>query len=868
MHPHPKPVFPGVFLYLYLCLLASALATLPCPGAPRDTGSDRFLHVSLETGNPVHVLKAGEENKSGLKVKNTVSGKEGKTKIFVEYHISDSGQNIIKTEKLALDLASQEETFIKFPPPPAFGVYYVDTTIGTPAMDEEPVKKRFSYAYMKPSGPTPGPATGFLFRVCSHPQRHSREHQEREALAAALCGIKIIREDIDWGRIQRTGPETWNFSSFDNVVETFGAYGLEIQAIYSYVPAWAVARDWKPHRPDRQGRGRPDYEHWRRFIRAFADRYKDKLRYVEVWNEPDLTGFANFSAEEYIELLKVAWTETRAANPALKVLTGGFAGMPEALSAHASIKPDVLPKTLRDGKNHYDVIAFHGHGSFANYQRQVESLLALKEKLALPQPWYANETAETSLRIGELAQAIILYKKFLYSWAKGSIGYNWYDLRDDGFSATDVEHHFGLLTRDFYPKAAYPVYNMLGNYYKDGHFVEQPDLGKDLHGYLYKARNGDYLLANWNEAPSGQDRLLMLGGITGAASRVDIFGNEEPLPVINGSLMLEITPRPFTLKISGQTAAPRLIGECLRPRGEFLVNPGAPMVFEYELINPTARTRTFELQFEVPPGLVVRRAERKVAVKPRETAIYKLELQATPAFDAAATGAPLTTKTRFLLDGQWTGEMNTPLKPVITCPATGDFAEEPAFVMETGAQVTTLAPNAPWTSRLFWSGPDDLGARVWLACGRDKLLLKVVVRDDKHYQPHTGADVWKGDNVQIAIRLPRQNAMWEIGLTHRADTTSETWCWFAPRGFDAAAAVAGKILLETTRDETGKNTTYLATIPFDAIGLTEAICQSGFRFNLLVNDNDGEMRESILSIAPGIGASKTAGHFPMISFRE
>ncbi len=72
--------------------------------------------------------------------------------------------------------------------------------------------------------------------------------------------------------------------------------------------------------------------------------------------------------------------------------------------------------------------------------------------------------------------------------------------------------------------------------------------------------------------------------------------------------------------------------------------------------------------------------------------------------------------------------------------------------------------------------------------------------------------------------------------------------------------------LETGRDEERKRTLYEAVIPFAAVGLTEEAAGRGFRFNLLINDNDGEMRESFIAVAPGLGDSKNTDFFPVVSF--
>ena len=120
-----------------------------------------------------------------------------------------------------------------------------------------------------------------------------------------------------------------------------------------------------------------------------------------------------------------------------------------------------------------------------------------------------------------------------------------------------------------------------------------------------------------------------------------------------------------------------------------------------------------------------------------------------------------------------------------------------------------------------------------------------------------------GDNVQFALELPNQNGGWEFGLTRLSDGSSESWCWSAPEGFLPENA-ARQIRLQTSRAE--KVTAYDAKIPFSAVGLTREMLNHGFRFNLLVNDNDGEGRRGWIAIAPGIGERKDPSLFPFVMF--
>jgi len=212
----------------------------------------------------------------------------------------------------------------------------------------------------------------------------------------------------------------------------------------------------------------------------------------------------------------------------------------------------------------------------------------------------------------------------------------------------------------------------------------------------------------------------------------------------------------------------------------------------------------------------------------------------------------------------WTGTLPREVRTTISIPDSR-FSSAPTFDLRDASQVTRLVPSAHENEPYYWKDPDDLSARIWLGRDPSNLLLKVIVTDDVHMQPYRGSGVYNGDNVQLALQLPEQSGLWEIGLTLRDDGRSEAFVWLAPDGFDPVQT-ATAIKLTANREESARTTTYEATIPFSAIGLSGDAGRRGFRFNLLVNDNDGSVRESYICIAPGIADSKSPQQYPTVSF--
>ena len=815
--------------------------------------SGEHAAISLRTGHRLNLLLPERKTPPELVIRNT--GLEP-LELTGTLTISDAGDGI-RTEPVSCRIAPGGEAMLPLPGDyMQQGWWKVDYRLKGASGKEFAGTHRF--ARMNPAGPTPERAQEFLFGLCGHPERFSPEEAELEALAAGLCGAKILRTDFAWGRIQPQ-RDRWNFSVYDRLVDVFGRNGVELQCLLGYSVPWAVPASYKPKNPEVKGRpGLPDYDDFAKFAGTVADRYKDRIRYFEIWNEPDLIGFANFSAESYMELLRRGYGAVKKAAPEAKVMNGGIAAVHTNNSGRPNHNNGLFELLLADGGKHFDLFAFHGHGAFKPYVGQLREL----RKYGLtgpgaPRPWYSNETAESSAAIGERKQAASVFKKLLYAWANGAMGYNWYLLREKSYYPLGHhERHFGLITAEFEPKPAYVTYNMLANTYKGGKFLRTVDLAPGVYGCLFENPTGQGLLALWNE---GTARTVLLAGLPAGTTRIDLFGNEQPLPVRDGMAYLRISEQPFTLWM------PEVPEEKIRIGGEVLtgrlpqqlaVPSGGTGELALQLANPLSRPLALEIRAAAPEHLTVAPAAHAVTLPAKGDATVRLRLTADREFKATPTAPALF---RFSV---------TPagLSPeTITLPVVNRLPEgEPLFRLGKAEQYHSFVESAPGNEPLYWKGPEDLGANVFLSCEGKHLLLRAEVRDDVHVQPYRGSDVWQGDGIQFALRLPGQDKLWKFGLTRLADGKPEVYCWSRPAGFSGTVS---SIRLETARDEVKKTTVYRAEIPFRAIGMTPENAANGFRFNLIVNDNDGNLREGFLAAAPGLGVGDDEAAWPIVNLR-
>ncbi len=804
---------------------------------------ERCTSISLDTGHPLHLLLPDQNLQPTLVVKNIgdISAELSRS-LKITDHLE-----AVRTEQVSAVVPANGETQITIPGDyTQLGWWMVDYQLKSSSGKEYSGTHRFGR--MNPAGSTPGRAEEFLFGLCGHPigsLRKSPQIFEMEAQAAGICGAKILRTGFAWVHIQPQ-PDRWDFSLYDRLVDTYGRNGVEIEAILgANLPSWAVPADCK-NNPNPSKNSLPDAGDYAKFAGTVAKHYLNLIKYYEIYNEPDLRGFANFPFESYMTLLRSGYDAIKRSAPNAVVMNGGIAGVHSNAGGNPKHNNGWVELLRADGGKHFDRFAFHAHGSFNAYADELRQLNQW-ELIGpnAPRPWYSNETAATSVKIGEHRQAEILFKKFLYAWSEGAMGYNWYLLREkDNFPIGHSERHFGLITAEFEPKPAYLTYNMLANVYKGSRFRRRVELAPNINACLFENTQGDGLLALWCENASYQ---LLLAGLSDKTTRIDLFGNEKPITVNQGVAWLNISRNPFTLRI------PQIATHDIRNGGSFfattiprqlVVPAGGTGELTLPLVNPLSHSVSLEVRTEEPQGLTVSPSHQTVHLNSGRHEIVRIRIVAGSGFNATPT-QPAILRYSVTPTGQ---VADVALLPVVSHISGND----PLFCLNQATQYRTLVETIPENEPLYWSGPRDLSANVYLSRKGEALQLRVIVTDDKHVQPYRGSEVWNGDNVQFTLSLPEQNGFWKFGLTRLADGSSETYCWDTPAGFKADAST---IRLETQRNEDKKITVYRAEIPFKAVGLTATTVKTGFRFNLIVNDNDGNRREGFIGIASGLGTN-------------
>ena len=164
--------------------------------------------------------------------------------------------------------------------------------------------------------------------------------------------------DKDWngefGLDPDTPPEEWNW---DTRVETAIKEGRKTFVCALSVPyfPWMREKEYDASYMNKtypwgKAGGRPNFERYRQFIKALAERYKGKVRIYELDNEPNTVSYSGKPAADYADVMKVGGDAIHAADPDAKVF--GISGTAQFV--------DFIKDSLATGAvKHIDGVSWH-----------------------------------------------------------------------------------------------------------------------------------------------------------------------------------------------------------------------------------------------------------------------------------------------------------------------------------------------------------------------------------------------------------------------------------------------------------------------------------------------------------------------------
>ena len=771
---------------------------------------------------------------------------------FVVRHQAD-GEVMRRT--ISRTFEPNERFHVDLPHPDKSFVYYVDTIIGRIAGNNAfSYSRTYSYGSMRPARRTRPAADGeFRFSMCTHFSHYSWEEMIRMADYMEYAGLNCVRGGpTTYWCYKSPSHDVWHENQVcDRLTDELIARGIEPMGELGYPPGWATDPEMKAKGIG----GYPRLDEYEKFCERYVREKKGKVRLFECINEPNLK--KGWTAELYGTYEAAAYRGLKKGNPDALLKSGEWAGFQNGT-------PD---QHYARQKDTFDIMAFHYHMFFEQDVGSVQHIRSIIKKNGLKQPWFADECARGTC--DDHLSALTYFRKLIYSWANGTIGYTWYNLRMKGWGAKEGELTFGIITPDFGPREAYLTCNMICGTFRYAKFVEDVDLKPDLMAFRFERADTDVALVPfWGMSRNFGVQTVFARTDAKRAELIDIVGNVTPLEIRGGVVALPAGPDPYTLRLAGAKSSLEKAGP-LSESDRVLVfaGGGEEAKVRFTLRNPYPAPVRWNIAVSAPENVRATPATHEAAIPAGGEIPFDVAFAVGK--DYSSGDGPRTVRLA-VKGGGFDGATE-----YRTFPASRATPKKAASFTATSREMyVSFIEGLPNVDHLYWSGASDLGAYLYVFYpGGDSLHLRVCVDDDRHVPVMEKKSTWQGDGLQVLLSLPGQAGMWEINLAVSEDLKTPLCdIGAAPVGFDGDA-LGGKVRIRASRNEKvyTKTLWYDIYLPFKDFGISrEALLREGLRWNVMVNDRDYDRREGYISIIPSTYTCppKDPDKFPLVVFGQ
>lgn len=324
-------------------------------------------------------------------------------------------------------------------------------------------------------------------------QEVESEKRLRSLQMARAAGFRFIRQEFQWEDIEihakddfidrrnvAEGIDAW--AKYDDIVARAQQSGIEIIARLSNPPSWSRAQ------PDEVvGSLAPpdDFDDFADFAAGVAGRYDGRIRYFQIWNEPngnDEWGFQDVDPEAYTDLLCRAHERIKQIDPEAVVLAGALT--PTLAMDGRNVNDLVyLQRMYNAGAAAcFDVMSAQGYGlwSGALDQRLRPTVINFQHHLLLRDLMVANGDGHKPIWISEMGWNVVphdiearfgrvseeqqarftieAYERLQAEWPWIEVANYWFLRRPSDQEQDQSWYYFRLLEPDFTPL---PVYDAL-----------------------------------------------------------------------------------------------------------------------------------------------------------------------------------------------------------------------------------------------------------------------------------------------------------------------------------------------------------------------------------------------------------------------
>lgn len=261
----------------------------------------------------------------------------------------------------------------------------------------------------------------------------------------ASAGVKWARLFPEWNQIEPSSGK-WDWSLMDSMISSAASNNISLNGLFLYNAKWVNSA---PHTFPTN-----NYPAWSDYVSNVVRHASGRIRYWEVWNEPENFASAGTPAQ-YGHLVALAYDAAKAAQPDAQI----------GISV-ASVDVVYLEHAIRAGAaGHFDYICVHPYEVLGTVSLGQEALYmsivpTLRKMLAAVDPsksnipiWFTELGEEMNKQVSATRQAQDLVKAYVMGIAQGASVIEWFEPQEGGYS-------MGLLDSQGKPR---PAYDALSN---------------------------------------------------------------------------------------------------------------------------------------------------------------------------------------------------------------------------------------------------------------------------------------------------------------------------------------------------------------------------------------------------------------------
>jgi polysaccharide biosynthesis protein PslG len=334
-------------------------------------------------------------------------------------------------------------------------------------------------------------------------QEVEESKRERQLQMIQDAGFGWIRQQFPWQDIEikgrgnfmddRNGPPIDAWKKYDHIVDLADKYNIRIIVRLGVPPTWSQPPGALPtYTPP------TDLEDFANYAKAVATRYKGRITYYQVWNEPNVYpewGERAVNPEAYTDLLCRTYRALKTVDPSIQVISATLA-QTVALSERDLSDFVFLQRMYNAGAGAcFDILGAQGYGLFSGPtdRRMRVTTINYSHVVWLRDLMVANGDAAKQIWIGEMAwnpvpdeesvpdiqgrlnygqvtdeqaarYAVEGYARARQEWPwVGVINY-WYFKKADESEKNQSQYYFRLVDPDFTPR---PIYEAIRDYRVD-----------------------------------------------------------------------------------------------------------------------------------------------------------------------------------------------------------------------------------------------------------------------------------------------------------------------------------------------------------------------------------------------------------------